>query len=132
MFGVISRAYLEYVEKSCLYATIQSGVPGEPDHTFGTFMAVAYEFVRMADERRDFRKPLQRMMALLQTFNERDHKRFQERDSEAFRGTLMVAALSYGFNTDARPAFTRLRFPVDDSIYRELIGRMPGRVNFVL
>ena len=131
-FGVTSRAYREYVEKSCPYATIQSGGPGEPDRTFGTFMAVAYEFVRMADERRDFRKPLQRMMALLQTFNERDHRRFQERDSEAFRGTLMVAALSYGFNTDVRPTFRHLRFPVDDNIYRELIERMLGRVNFVL
>jgi hypothetical protein len=44
----------------------------------------------------------------------------------------MVAALSYGFNTDVRPTFRHLRFPVDDSIYRELIGRMPGRVNFIL
>ena len=131
-FGVTSRAYHEYVEKSCPYATIQSGVPGEPDRTFGTFMSVAYEFVRLADERHDFRKPLQRTMALLQTFNERDHQRFQARDSEAFRGTLMVAALSYGFNTDVRPTFRHLRFPVDDSIYRELIERMPGRVNFVL
>jgi hypothetical protein len=131
-FGVTSRAYRDYVEKSCPYATIQSGVPGEPDRTFGTFMAVAYEFVRLADERHDFRKPLQRTMALLQTFNERDHQRLQARETEAFRGTLMVAALSYGFNTDVRPTFRRLRFPVDDSIYRELIGRMPGRVNFVL
>jgi hypothetical protein len=131
-FGVTSRAYREYVEKSWPYATIQNGVPGEPDRTFGTFMAVAYEFVRLADERHDFRKPLQRMMALLQTFNERDHQRFQARETEAFRGTLMVAALSYGFNTDARPTFRHLRFPVDDSIYRELIERMPGRVNFVL
>jgi hypothetical protein len=131
-FGVTSRSYHEYVEKGCPYATVQSGEPGEPDRTFGTFMAVAYEFVKMADERRDFRKPLQRMMALLQTFNERDHRRFQERDSEAFRGTLMVAALSYGFNTDVRPTFRRLSFPMDDSIYRELIGRMPEGVNFVL
>jgi hypothetical protein len=90
-FGVTSRAYREYVEKGCPYATIQSG---EPDRTFGTFMAVAYEFVKMADERRDFRTPLQRMMALLQTFNERDHRRFQTRDNEAFRGTLMVVAIS--------------------------------------
>ena len=131
-FGITSRAYREYVAKGCPYATVQSGAPGEPDRTFGTFMAVAYEFVSMADERRDFRKPLQRMMALLQTFNERDHRRFQARDSEAFRGTFMVAALSYGFDTDARPAFRRLRFPVDDGIYRELIGRMPEGVNFVL
>ena len=131
-FGVTSRAYREYVAKGCPYSTLQSGGPGEPDRTFGTFMAVAYEFVRMADERRDFRKPLQRMMALLQTFNERDHQRFQARDSEAFRGTLMVAAISYGFDTDVRPTFRHLRFPVDDGIYRELIGRMPGRVNFVL
>jgi hypothetical protein len=131
-FGVTSRAYREYVAKGCPYATIQSGEPGEPDRTFGTFMAVAYEFVRLADERHDFRKPLQRTMALLQTFNERDHRRFQERGSEAFRGTLMVAAFSYGFNTDVRPTFRRLSFLVDDSVYRELIGRMPGRVNFVL
>ena len=95
-------------------------------------MAVAYELARRADERRDFRKPLQRMMALLQTFNEWDHRRFHARDSEAFRGTLMVAALSYGFDTDVRPIFRRLRFPVDDSIYRELIARMPGGVHFGL
>ena len=44
----------------------------------------------------------------------------------------MVAALSYGFNTDVRPTFTRLRFPVNDSICRQLIGRVPGPVNFVL
>ena len=44
----------------------------------------------------------------------------------------MVAAISYGFDTDVRPTFRHLRFPVDESIYRELIGRMPGRVNFVL
>lgn len=131
-FGVTSRAYREYVAKGCPYATVQSGESGEPDRTFGTFMAVAYEFVRMADERRDFRKPLQRMMALLQTFNERDHRRFQAHDSEAFRGTFMVAALSYGFNTDERPVFRHRGFPVDDSIYRELIGRMPERVNFLL
>ena len=46
--------------------------------------------------------------------------------------SLMVAAISYGFNSDVRPEFRRLRFPVDDSIYRELIGRMPGRLNFGL
>ena len=131
-FGVTSRGYREYVAKGCPYSTLQSGGPGEPDRTFGTFMAVAYEFVRMADERRDFRKPLQRTMALLQTFNERDHRRFQARDSEAFRGTFMVAALSYGFDTDVRQTFRRLKFPVDDSIYRELIGRMPGGVHFGL
>ena len=131
-FGVTSRAHSEYVAKGCPYSTVQNGRPGEPDRTFGTFMAVAYEFVRMADERRDLRKPLKRMMALLQTFNERDHQRFQARDSEAFRGTLMVAAVSYGFDTDVRPAFRRLGFPVDDSVYRELVRRMLGRVNFVL
>ena len=131
-FGVTSRAYREYVAKGCPYSAIQSGVPGEPDRTFGTFMAVAYEFVRMADERGGFRKPLQRMMALLQTFNERDRERFQSRASEAFRGTLMVAALSYGFDTDVRPTFRRLKFPVDDNIYRELIGRMPGKSRVTL
>jgi hypothetical protein len=131
-FGVTSRAYHDYASKGCPYSTVQSGKSGEPDRTFGTFMAVAYEFVRMADGRREFRKPLQRAMALLQTFNERDHGRFQARDSEAFRGTLMVAAISYGFDTDVRPTFRRLRFPVDDSIYRELIGRMPGRADFDL
>jgi hypothetical protein len=31
------------------------------------------------------------------------------RDSEAFRDTLRVAALAYGFNTDMRPTFRRLR-----------------------
>jgi hypothetical protein len=71
-------------------------------------------------------------LVLLQTSDERYHRRFQARDSEAFRGTMMVAALSYGLNIDVRPTSRRLRFPVDDSIYRELIGRMPGRVNFIL
>ena len=34
-------------------------------------------------------------LVLLQTFNERGHQRFQARGSGAFRGTLMLAALSY-------------------------------------
>lgn len=123
-FGVTSRAYQEYVAKGCPYATVQSGEAGKPDPTVGTFMTVAYEFVRMADAQGDCRRPLRRMMALLQTFNEQDRLRFQTRASEAFRGTLMVAALSYGFDDDVRPMFRRLRFPVDDAIYAELMGRM--------
>ena len=123
-FAVTSRAAREYAGHGHPYATIQSDQPGGPDRTFGTFMTVAYEFVRRADQQSNFRQPVKRMMALLQTFCEGDRLRFQTRTDESFRGTLMVAALSYGFDADLRAEFRRLGFPVNDAVYAELMGRM--------
>ncbi|MGA2864000.1 MAG: hypothetical protein ABSF95_05885 [Verrucomicrobiota bacterium] len=123
-FAITSRAYHDYIAAGCPYCTIQSG---KSDPTFGTFMTVAYVFVKKAEAKGAYRKPLKRMLALLQTFDRRDHERFLDRGSEGFRATLMTAALAYGFNEDLRPWFRKLRFPVDDAIYTELMGRMKPR-----
>jgi hypothetical protein len=123
-FGVTARAYRDFVDAGCPYSTYNA--PGGDDETFGTFMTVAFKFVEKAEAIGDFRTPTKRMMALLQTFREADRVRYQEAPNEAFRASLLVAALSYGFNLDLRAEFRAMNFPVSDAIYAELMGRMGG------
>ena len=53
-----------------------------------------------------YKLPVQRMMKLLQVFNEELANQFNEHndtpEAELFRSTLMVTALSYAFNLDLR------------------------------
>ena len=66
------------------------------------------------------------MMRLLQVFNEDLANRYDQRndsyEAEAFRSTLMVAALSYAFDMDLREECRSLNFPVDDTTYDELFA----------
>ena len=122
-FGITARAYRDYVAQGCPFTTRQ--IPGrQGDPTFGTFMSLAYVFVEQAEDRRAFRAPLKRMMALLQTFNERDHRRYRVAENDAFRATFMVAAMSHGFGEDLRPRFRQLKFALDDAVYAEMMARM--------
>ncbi|MBM3496625.1 MAG: hypothetical protein FJX72_20240 [Armatimonadetes bacterium] len=122
-FAVTARAYRDYVAQGCPFATRQE--PGsKQDRTFGTFMALAYVFVEGAEQAGDLRMPVKRMMRLLQTFNEQDHRRYQVRDNDAFRATFMVAAMSHGLKRDLRPRFRELRFAIDDTVYQELTSRV--------
>jgi hypothetical protein len=45
--------------------------------------------------------------------------------ASAFRATLMVAALSYGFQQDLRSEFRALNFPIDDAAFVSLTSAMP-------
>jgi hypothetical protein len=103
------------------------GVPG--DETFDTFMTIAYKFCAHAEDGGlGYRIPLQKMMALLQHFNENWSNRYDQNnntpEADTFRATLMVASLSYAFSTDLRAEFKDLNFPIDDDIYNELINVM--------
>jgi hypothetical protein len=121
--GVVREAYRSFLADPCQYTTYNSSVT-QHDDTFETFMTVAYVFCELAEERGDYRTPLKRMMRLMQTFSPPDHQRFQQRENEAFRASFLVAAMSYGFDTDLRKRFRNLHFPVSDGIYDELLARM--------
>jgi len=125
-FSITARAYRDYVAQGCPFATYQGEGAGA-DRTFGTFMSLAYVFVQNAEERGAYRIPLKRTMALLQTFDEEDHTRYQERENDSFRATFLVAALSYGFDRDLRGRFRELRFALDDSVFAQMQARMAGK-----
>jgi len=100
------------------------------DETFDTFMVLGYVFCEQAEQAgRGYREPLQRMMTLLQTFDAPMQDAYSPGENspaaEAYRATLMVAALSYAFDQDLRPRFRELSFPVSDEIYASLIERVP-------
>ncbi len=122
-FTGLARAHRDYVAQGCTFATRQE--PGtKQDRTFGTFMTVAYVFVEGAERAGDFRGTTKRLMRLLQTFNEEDHRRYRMPANDAFRSTFMVAAVSHGLKRDMRARFRELRFPVDDTVYDEMMKRV--------
>jgi len=122
--GVIREAHRKYVADPRQYTTYND--PATPhDDAFNTFMTVAYVFCDLAEKRGEYRTPLKRMMRLMQTFSPSDHRRFQQRENEPFRATFLVAALSYGFDTDLRERFRKLNFPASNEIYAELQARVP-------
>jgi len=101
------------------------------DEALGTFMTVACVFLQEAEkDGRGYRTPVQRMMRLLQQFNEDLARRFDARhdtpQASAFRATLMAAAVSYAFDRDLRPRFRDLGFPIDDAAYAALQSGAAG------
>ena len=121
--GVVRDSCRAYLAATNRYTTYN--VPGtEQDETLNTFMAVAYDFMQLAEQQGDYRGPTKRLMRLLHTFCEKDRRRFQEQGNEPFRATLLVAALSYAFDTDLRAGFRQINFPVSDAVYQELMARV--------
>jgi hypothetical protein len=126
---LVRNTYEEYVDGGAHFYSWNN--PSTPaDETFGTFMTIAYKFFEQAENSgKGYRMPLKRMMKLLQLFNvdlmNRYDRLHNKPAADAFRSTLMVAALSYGFSTDLRPDFEALNFPIDDATYSELIAAAP-------
>jgi hypothetical protein len=121
-FAGMARAHRDYVAQGCPFATRQE--PGsKQDRTFGTFMTVACVFVQEAERAGDMRGATKRLMRMLQTFNEEDHRRYQVPENDAFRATFLVAAVSHGLGRDMRPKFRELRFPIDAAVYDEMTTR---------
>ncbi|MBN2573434.1 MAG: hypothetical protein JXP73_02605 [Deltaproteobacteria bacterium] len=124
---VVRSAYDDYLMHGTPYASWDD--PGTPeDETFTTFMTVAYKFFEQAElGETGYQAPLKRMMALLQTFDADLEARYDRlHDTEAadlFRSTLLVAAVSYAFDTDLRTEFRELSFPVDDEAHNALMRR---------
>lgn len=121
--GVVREAHRKYLADPSQCTTYND--PATPhDDTFNTFVTVAYVFCEMAEQRRDYRTPLKRMMRLMQTFSPADHERYRQRENEPFRATFLIAAMSFGFDTDLREKFRGLKFPISDEIYTEFLTRM--------
>lgn len=106
---------------------------GAGDPTLPTFMALAWRFlVHAENDGLGHRVPFRRMTRLLQQLDAGWSARYAGNSNaaaaSAFRATLMVAALSYGFSADLRGEFRSLGFPVDDAIHAEVLGRVDPAV----
>lgn len=124
---VVRQAYDDYVQRGKPFTTWNDGAGGA-DATVGTFMTVAYVFLRHAEAVHNYVDPTRRAMRLLRTFDAAMLARYAPRSNtptaSAFRATLLVAAVSYAFAEDLRGEFRDLGFPVDDTVYDSLISRV--------
>lgn len=98
-----------------------------PDETFTTFMTIAYKFMEHAESGNEgYKVPFKRMMTMLQKFNAQYKTLYASTtnsvQADAFRSTLMVAAVSSAFNADLRAEFIALNFPIDNAIFMELFA----------
>ena len=126
---VVRNSFDQYVAQGAPFRSWND--PGTPsDETVGTFMAIAYKFAEHAEtSTQGYRTPIKRMMELLQLFNDDWRARYDQHNdnaqADAFRSTLIVAAMSYGFSLDLRQEFRDLRFPIDDATFDELLAMVP-------
>jgi len=97
------------------------------DETIPTFMTLVCEFFRQAEiKQADYRLSVKRMCHLLQLWDEGLHRKYSQssdtRAADAFRASLMVAALSFAFDENLVGTFQRLNFPVDAVTHDELVA----------
>ncbi len=121
----LRNAYDQYVDDGMNFCCWND--PGTPeDDTIYTFATLAYKFCAHAEtSRAGYYEPLRRMTELLAVFDEDLRTRYDQHNNNAaadtFRSTLMVTAISYGFDTDLRSEFAALNFPISDATYDELL-----------
>jgi hypothetical protein len=130
--SIVRNSYESYLSGGKRFASWNDPLTLE-DETFNTFMTIAYKFFEHAENGLlGYRIPLKRMMVLLQTFDEDMKNQYDQfHDTEAaamFRSTLMVAAVSYAFETDLRSEFRALNFPISDSVYDGLYNKAGFRL----
>ncbi|HLP15588.1 MAG TPA: T9SS type A sorting domain-containing protein [Bacteroidota bacterium] len=123
-FNVLRGFYEEYVSAGKPYASWNIEATPQ-DETIGTFMTLAYKFCEHAEQQDlGYARPLKRMMTLLQLFDVDMASQYAQGsntpEASTYRSTLMVAAISFAFQTDLRAEFRALNFPIDDDIYIEL------------
>lgn len=130
-----------WVVRDSYDAYVNSGKPfsswNEPpsDATFWTFMTIAYKFFEHAENSgMGYRAPLKRMMHLLQLFDQGLMDKFDQNNgtaaADSARATLLIAAMSYAFQSDLRSEFEDLNFPIDDGLYSSL-SASAGELNTV-
>jgi hypothetical protein len=123
--NLVRNTYDNYVQGGANFHSWND--PSTPwDETFGTFMTIAYVFFEHAEmTSQGYRIPLRRMMRLLQILDQDMVNRYDRLhdtlEAETFRSTLMVAAVSHAFGLDLRSEFAALNFPIDDTIYDNLL-----------
>lgn len=123
---VVRRSYENYRKMGSRFCSWNDGRTRHDD-TFNTFMTIAYKFFEHAEkDRRGYQQPVKRLMAFMQRFNPKWQRSFSARrnspQAERFRATLASAALSHAFRRDLRPELRKLRFPIDDGVFRELMA----------
>ena len=122
--AVVRQNYDQYVGSGKPFATWNNPTT-TTDETLGTFMTVAYEFLANVEQTgTGYRAPVKRLVRFLQRFNSDWLTRYapsqNTTQADAFRSTLMVAAVSYGVGRDLRQDFRNLGFPIVDAIFNEL------------
>ncbi len=127
-YSGLSRSAQRYVSRGCPFDSWDDPSPDDDQDVFDTFITIAYVFCHHAEAGAcGYRGPVKRMMKLLQALDPEMQDRFCPRedtpDAEAFRATLMVAAVSYGFDSDLRAEFRGYGFPISDEVFDTLIGQ---------
>ncbi len=131
---IVRNSYEYYVSSGANFCSWNN--PGTPqDETFDTFMTIAYKFFEQAENSgQGYRIPLRKMVKLLQLFDEDLEDRYDRlndnTEADAFRATLMIAAMSHGFSADLRLDFEVLNFPIDDDTYDELTTAVSALADF--
>jgi hypothetical protein len=124
----LQQLYDAYVSQGKPFTTWNDPATGV-DETLGSFVAVARQFMLHAEQIKSYVGPLTRVMRLLRTFNASLAAQYAPQTNSAtantFRSTLMVAAVSYGFQQDLRAEFRALNFPIDDAVYTSLYAGVP-------
>jgi len=118
-FVLLKSFHTQYLNGGKPFASWNN--PATPtDETLLTFGTIGYKFCEYAEQQgRGFRQPVKRLMLFLQGFNADWQQRYDQFNNtpqaNAFRATLMVAALSHAFQKDLRADFRALNFPVSDT-----------------
>lgn len=126
--SLVRAAYEHYLETGMdFYSWNDPATPA--DETFDTFMTIAYKFLAHAETAgQGYAMPTRRLMRLLGVFDEELRQQYDPQNNtvaaDRFRATLLVAGLSHAFQSDLREEFRGLRFPVDDVLYGNLMGRL--------
>ncbi|MFP6581295.1 MAG: hypothetical protein VCD00_01925 [Candidatus Hydrogenedentota bacterium] len=129
----ITNSYNRYIVNGMPFSTWNDAATPE-DESFDTFMTVAYTFFQLTDQLKvEATIPVRRMMYLLQHFDEQLKGLYDQQHNtpkaSAFRSTLLIAAMSYAFQTDLRENFRVLNFPISDPVYRLLMARVRDATN---
>jgi len=124
----LEQLYETYLSQGKPFTTWNDPATGV-DEALGAFIAVARQFMLHAEQTRSYVAPLTRVMRLLRTFNASMAAQYASQTNSTtantFRSTLMVAAVSYGFQQDLRGEFRALNFPIDDATYSSLYAGVP-------
>ena len=111
--------YQQYVDKGMNYET-WADTPDRNENALYTFGTVGYKFCEYAENQGlGYRIPTKRLTQFLQRFDAEWQKKYDQYNNtstaNAFRGTMMVAALSQAFQKDLRAEFRALKFPISDT-----------------
>ena len=101
------------------------------DECWYAFMTLAYTFIDLVEKGGNgYVIPVQRMMRIFQDFRLGMVSGYDMTNgtaqSDTLRSTVMIAGLSYGLDSDLRPYFRSLNFPVSDRVFLLVLSGRGG------